>query len=344
MATIREVANLANVSASTVSRVLSGDTGFSVTEETRKSVFQAVKELGYVPYMNRQKKEGKKGNPDMTIGCIFSSMYGNEQVDPSHNRLLNLTEKYLNQENISLSFTVSEHEMENPSYFKQFSENPPDGIIFMVRANKDIYRKIRKVVPYAIGVNSYYPDIDNVTYSKERTMEQAVDYLLNKGKQHIAYIGGPGEFEGNLFTSRRFFGYKNTLEKHELYNEKYVKNCRWLIDRCYTQTKELLELSPMPDAIICGSDNIAFSVYRAIYEKGLRIPEDIMVVSGEELPISEFLTPTLTTFEIPRVHIVQIAVEMLLKRIHGYTDPPTEILFPAKLIVRESTQIAEPNS
>ena len=111
MATIREVAKLAKVSSSTVSRVLSGDTEFNVTDETRQAVFQAVKESGYVPYMNRKKGTAKKKNTSLSIGCVFSSMYGNEQVDLNHNRLLSLTEKYLSRENVSLSFAVSEHKI-----------------------------------------------------------------------------------------------------------------------------------------------------------------------------------------------------------------------------------------
>ncbi len=341
MASIREVARFANVSASTVSRVLSGDTEFNVTEETRQAVFHAVKELGYVPYMNRRKNNNKKANTVLTVGCIFSSMYGNEQVDLNYNRMISLTEKYLNKENVSLSFTMSEHKIENPAQFKKFSENPPDGIIFMARTNDDLYEKIRSIVPYGVGLNSYYPDIDNVTYGKERTMEQAVNYLLSLGRKQIAYIGGPGKYDGNLFTSRTFTGYKNTLEKYQLYDEQYVKNCRWLVEQCYTKTKELLELSPRPDAIICGSDNIAFSVYRAIYEKGFHIPEDIIVMSGSELPISEFLTPALTTFEVPQERIVKTVVDLLLKRIRGYAEPPVEIVYPSKLIIRESTQLPD---
>lgn len=344
MATIREVAKLAKVSSSTVSRVLSGDTEFNVTDETRQAVFQAVKESGYVPYMNRKKGTAKKKNTSLSIGCVFSSMYGNEQVDLNHNRLLSLTEKYLSRENVSLSFAVSEHKIADAAQFREFAQNPPDGIIFMVRATEELYKKIRSVVPCGIGINSYYPDIDNVTYGKERTMEQAVDYLSNLGCRHIAYIGGPGKYDGNLSTSRTFTGYKNTSEKYESYDERYIRNCRWLIDKCYEQTKELLELSPRPDAIICGSDNISFSVYRAIYERGLRIPEDIMVMSGAELPISEFLTPTLTTFEVPYEQIVRTAVELLLKRLHGYSELPHEIVYPSRLIIRESTRKEPPKA
>lgn len=341
LATIREVAKLANVSPSTVSRILSGDTEFNVTEETREIVFKAVNELGYVPYMKRPKKEVKKAEKKLktiTAGCIFSSMYGNEQVDLNHNRLITLAEKYLKRENISLAFTMSEHKIAEPANFQKFADNPPDVILYMVRANADLYQKIRAVVPYGVGINSYYPGMDNVTYSKERSSEEAVDYLLNLHCKHIAYIGGPGQFDGNIYTSRNFTGYKNTLERYSLYDERYVRDCRWLVEKCYEHTKELLELSPRPDAIICGSDNIAFSVYRAIYEKGLRIPDDIMVVSKAELPISEYLTPRLTTFEIPNELLIRTAVDLLVRRIHGFDESPMEIVYPAKLVIRESTR------
>lgn len=338
MANIREVAKLANVSASTVSRVLSEDATFSVSSETREAVFNAVQELGYVPYLKRQGIK-KNHSAALKIGCVFSSMYGNEQIDPINNKQMDLTEKYLQKYNAEISFVVSEEEIASENFFQNFSENPPDGIIFMVRCKKEIYKKIIKVVPCRVAIDSYYPDTDNVTFNKERTMESAVEYLLDNSRRQIAYIGGPGVYEGDLLTSRRYLGFKNTLERNNLYDPSYSRNCYWLVENCYIQTKELLELPVRPNAIICGTDNIVFSAYRAIYEEGLKIPEDIMVLSGTELPISEYITPKLTTFRIPFDLIVEHAVNLLIKRINGYSGPPVEILYPTQLIVRESTKI-----
>lgn len=338
MATIREVARQAGVSAATVSRILSGDPSFSVSEETKQRVFDVVQELGYVPYFKRRKAAPQK-QTKLNIGCIFSSMYGNEQLDPNFILRMDMIEKLLAERDASLSFSLSELEMNKPARLSKLEENPPDGLIFMVNTFDELYQRLRKIVPFGIGIDSYYPDIDNVTYDKERIMEASVHYLVKEGYRRIAYIGGPGRIEASLDSSRRYAGYRKAMAECGLFRERYTRNCMWQMDLCYQQTQELFQLSPRPEAIILGSDNIAFSAYRAIYENGLRIPEDVAVLSETQLPISEYLSPKLSTVELPS-QIVNTAVDLLLQRIQGLSIPPIEIIFHSRLVLRDSTPAA----
>ncbi len=339
MSTIREVAKKAGVSTATVSRTLSGDESFSASEETRKAVFDAVKELGYLPNVHYKNKINKSiSSNKLSVGCIVSSAFGNHEFNQSYLRVFSELEKQLDKREVSLAFCASELELREEAQFRKFFKDPPNGIVYIVRIDNDMYRKIKKIVPFGIGLNSFYPDIDNVTYDKERAIENAVSFLIESGRKNIAYIGGPGILKAPLDTSRRFNGYLQGLKNHDIpMNEEYVKNCMWIVDTCYEQTQHLLGLSTPPNAIICGSDNMIFSVLRAIYEKGLHIPNDIAVLSCEQLPISEFITPALTTIKVPISHIAKTATELLIKRINGYDEPPMDIIYRSQLIIKDST-------
>lgn len=341
MVTIRDVAKKAGVSPATVSRILSGDATFSASEETRRKVALAVQELGYAPYLNYRQGRKAKAVPapsGISVGIVTSAAYGKGKSTASYLTLYNDVERELLKNKFYLSFSIPESELEDPVAFDSYFSSPPEALIYIVRLKPSVFDKLQSIVPVGIGVDSYYPSLDNVTYDKERGMEAAVAYLYARGRRRIAYIGGPGMLRADLQTSRRFDGYQKGLLHHNLpFREEYVKNCFWLVDICYQQARELLTLPELPDAIICGGDSIhLFSIYRAIYEKNLRIPEDIAVISCTQSTISDFITPAPTSLEIPTRLIAATAVEMLSRRLNGLELPPIEIIYPVKLIARDS--------
>jgi DNA-binding LacI/PurR family transcriptional regulator len=222
--------------------------------------------------------------------------------------------------------------------FQKIMQNPPDALVYMATIPKDLFEQLHSKVNYGIGFNSSFSEIDNVTFDKEAAVENAVSYLVGKGHKNIAYIGGPGKLKAALFTSRRYRGYLMGMEKNNLpIRPKLVKNCLWLVDTCYTQTQEILNGPEIPDAIICGTDNIVFSVYRAIYEKRLRIPQDIAVLSCEMFPTSLYITPAITSVEVPVESMANTAAELLLKRINGLSIPTIEVVFRSKMVIQAST-------
>ena len=342
MITIRDVAKKAGVSPATVSRILSGDETFSASEETRKKVTRAVQELGYVPYLNyrRERKQKMTSEQSQTsVGIITSAAYGKRKANASYLTLYHDVERELLKNNFRVPFSIAESELEDPTTFEKYFSNPPDALVYLVRMKQTLFQKLQKIVPRGIAVDSHYETLDNVTYDKERAMQTAVDYLYQQGRRKIAYIGGPGMLRTSLQTSRRFDGYKKGLFEHDLpVREEYTKNCFWLVDICYQQTRELLELSEIPDAIICGGDSFhLFSIFRAIYEKGLRIPEDIAVISFTLSSVSDFISPSPTSMEYSTGLIAATTVELLKRRLDGLDIPPIEIVYPTKLVVRDST-------
>lgn len=336
MKTIRDVAAMAGVSPATVSRILSGDESFSVRQETRKAVFDAVKKMGYIPYVNKKTRSRQSSAHPKNVGCVTTSAFGNKQYDPGTHHIFQELKKELDLRDISLFHLAAESEIiAEPERF--FPLNC-DAVVIMANIDRTLYRCIREGTKHIISVNSYFPEIDNITYDKERSAASVVQHLVDLGHRRIAYIGGPGILKQDLRTSRRFAGFRVGLMCSGLLpDERLEKNCLWLSDRALAQTKELLSLDQPPDAVICGSDNIVFPVYRAIMESGLRIPEDIAVASCGQLPISEYCSPTLTTVQIPVHDITVAAADMLVRRMDGYDAPPREIVFSSSLLIREST-------
>jgi len=342
MITIRDVAKKAGVSPATVSRILSGDETFSASEETRKNVALAVKELGYVPYLNYRQERKAKAVPEQnrtSVGIITSAAYGKRKANASYLSLHNDVERELLKNNFSVLFSIAESELEDSATFEKYFSSPPDALVYLAKIKQSLFEKLQSIVPLGIAVDSHYETLDNVTYDKERAMQVAVDYLYKQGRRTIAYIGGPGMLRTSLQTSRRFDGYKKGLLAHDLpLREEYIKNCFWLVDICYQQTRELLELPKVPDAIICGGDSFhLFSVFRAIYEKGLRIPEDIAVISFTLPSVSDFISPAPTSMEYSTRLIAATTVDLLKRRLNGLDIPPIEIIYPTNLVVRDST-------
>jgi DNA-binding LacI/PurR family transcriptional regulator len=337
LANIRDVAKKAGVSAASVSRILSGDKAFSASQETRQAVFEAIKELKYVyvPVVRGHNVNQQKANQ---VGCIITSAFGNHRVGLNYNHQLVELRRSLSAKGLTLAFSISEMELQNEAIFQEFFQNPPAALVYMANIPGELYQRLKSCVPYGVGINCFFPDMDNVTFDKEKVIENAVTYLVGLGHKNIAYIGGPGKLKADLSTSRRYQGYLIGMEKNKLQVRKeYIKNCLWLVDTCYKQTLEMLSGPEIPDAIICGTDNVVFSIYRAIYERQLRIPQDIAIFSCEMLPISQYITPPVTSIEVPVENMADAAVELLYQRINGLATATMDLIFRSKMIIQAST-------
>jgi LacI family transcriptional regulator len=336
LANIRDIAKKAGVSASSVSRILSGDKSFGASQETRKAVFKAMEELEYV-YVPIPRDRHKIKNSAGRLGCIITSAYG-KCVDLLYNNTLMDLRRRFTDKGFNISLLVSEMELQNEGIFSRSFQQPPVALIYMANIPRKLFERIHTLVPCGIGYNSSFPEIDNITFDKEKAIENVVVYLAGKGHKKIAYIGGPGRLKADLSTSRRYQGFRNGIEACGLeLRSGWIKNCYWLIDECHKKTHELLNGPEIPDAIVCGSDNIVFSVYRAVYEKQLCIPKDIAIFSCEKLPVSQYITPTLSTIEIPEDDMNNAAVELLVQRINGLQSAPMEIIFRTQMVIQAST-------
>ena len=188
-----------------------------------------------------------------------------------------------------------------------------------------------------ISVQSTIHDVDCVNTDDEQGAFEAVDYLIKKGHRNIAYLVYD---HGNSTITDRMKGYLRAYAENGLsVNKEYIKNAVFSPNCGYKLAEEVLEKHPEVTAMFAYNDKIALDAYLAIQAKGLKIPDDISVVGYDDVESASMVRPKLTTVSQPFREIGATAAELLLKRIReNRKSTPQTILFPAKLVVRDSVR------
>ena len=334
MATLKDIAKLANVSSSTVSRVLNYDSSLHVSEETRKNVFKAAQQLNYKKIKKKNKSNNKKNS---SFKFAISQWYSqNEEIaDP-----------YYLSIRIGVEKACNEKEIETVTFFKKDIQNLDgiDGIIAIGKYSNDEISKLRKISSNIIFVD-YSPDdnlYDSVVIDFEKSVKEILNYFVDSGHKEIGYIGGQefvGEDKIRLKDPREMI-FKRYLKQKGLYNPKLVKTDSFSVKSGYKLTKKLLKNEKL-SALFVASDSMAIGAMRAIKESSLKIPEDISIIGFDDIPTAEYLTPTLSTVCVYTEHMGKTAVQKLIIKLKNGRKIPEKTIVPTKLILRESVRKGE---
>ena len=329
MATIREVAKAANVSITTVSKILSNDPDFRASQETRERVLKTAEELHY-------QYTGKKSQ--LHIGCIMSLTYS--YSDPYFNDILGGIQSYCASHNAFISLIVSYSQLHNmtPGLKKQLSELdgliiteiPPETLEFITTLNKKI-----------VFVDNYIDGYCNIGYNTVYANQLIFDHIIKCGYKKIAYIGGasnssaPSDFDSCC----RMMIFRETLRANNIpYDPELIYNCDWDSKVCAAQVKELLSKHPETEVIFAGSDSLASAILSQLKKLNLKCPQDIGVVGFNDLSLSKNFSPALTTVRLPSAEMGKLAAEVLIRQIKSNSVLKQQILLPVELKVRESTR------
>lgn len=340
MSTIREVAKHANVSIATVSRVLNNDTKYKMTEETRKRVLDAVKQLHYIPATTERKKQSSNNNTGNSfhakIGCILR-VTKKGYNDPYYMSILAGVEKQLRDAGIDLTFIKSAPVLQDKNTLTSTFNDSLDGLILMEPLNDTIYQYIKKRVPHIVGVDTLRNDIDDVGYDHLQNGILATQYLIDKGHKEIGFIGGSGE-SGDIKDSQRYQGYIIAMHKAGLsVHEEWVIDCKWNEDECLELVDELCKSNHYPTAIFAASDLMAMAAMKSFYTNGISVPGRVAVIGMSDIEMSQYSNPPLTTYHVPKEEIGKVAANLLLARIRGYKTLPQKIILPTTFVERNST-------
>ena len=329
MATIREVAKAANVSITTVSKILSNDPDFRASQETRERVLKTAEELHY-------QYTGKKSQ--LHIGCIMSLTYS--YSDPYFNDILGGIQSYCASHNAFISLIVSYSQLHNmtPGLKKQLSELdgliiteiPPETLEFITTLNKKI-----------VFVDNYVDGYCNIGYNTVYANQLIFDHIIKCGYKKIAYIGGasnssaPSDFDSCC----RMMIFRETLRANNIpYDPELIYNCDWDSKVCAAQAKELLSKHPETEVIFAGSDSLASIILSQLKKLNLKCPQDIGVVGFNDISLSKNFSPALTTVRLPSAEMGKLAAEVLIRQIKSNSVLKQQILLPVELKVRESTR------
>ncbi|MFD0693102.1 LacI family DNA-binding transcriptional regulator [Paenibacillus sp. GCM10027628] len=343
MPTLKDVADLVGVSISTASRVVRNDTSRHINPETRAKIWEAVRQLDYIPnesarhLVNKQKADKKQSKQ---IGCIIQGARLNDD-HPYYSPIITAFTKKILESGYSLAFIHTSDELSDEALLhKCVHDIGVDGIIIVGEIGPAIIDYLQKVEDMAlIGICTNGTEITMVDYDRIHAAKSAVDHLIAQGHRTIGFVGGPGH-TGELNSEERFQGYKFAMYDAGIpLNRDWVIDTRWVIDQSYEGVTERLKQTDLtrPTAIFSASDQLAIPAMRAVIENGLRIPEDIAFVSMDNIDFAQYTTPPLSSVHVPKVEIGTTAASTLLDMLQGEQPLLSKVLLPHKLIVRQSS-------
>ena len=334
MTNIKDVAKQAGVSASTVSRVLSGKN--CVNRETRRKVLEAARALDYSPNVLAK---GLKMGRSNTIALMVPSI--ENEIFPTIARGVEDTARKSGY-TVILCNTYEDVAVEQ-AYINKLRTRWIDGfIVASMLPNSDHIRSLWEDGFPVVLLSRYYGDpVDAVIVDNVQAAYDAVNYLIRGGHKRIALALGRKELP---FYADRWAGYRAALADNGLpYDERLVLHETNGTNSFFHLTKELVKSDLRPDAIFATSDPKAVVVMRALHDCGLRIPGDISVIGFDNAYISSMIEPPLSTVSQPLYEMGVAAAKRLIRRIRSREDktpaePPSVEVMPTDLIIRRSTR------
>lgn len=332
--TIKEVAKLAGVSASTVSRVISDSP--KISDDTKKIVNEAMEELGYFPNAIARSLVNKSTN---TIGIVMPESVESALLNPFFPQVLRGISAAAHEQNYCILLSTGNSEEEKVQSLKEIiTGGRVDGVILMYSSSvaDEALNLIQKLKTLAVIVGKplnqremLYVDNDNVDASYRIT-----DSLIKKGHKRIAFMSGSFRFVVFL---DRLDGYAKALMENNLeFNRQYITQCEAEMGPGYEKAKKLLDLPERPTALVISDDVMAIGAIKAIKEKNLRIPEDIEIVSFNNIPMAQIISPSITSVDINVFTLGYEAAKLIIEKIKGASDKE-KIIVPTKIYYRETT-------
>ncbi|MFV0239205.1 MAG: LacI family DNA-binding transcriptional regulator [Lacrimispora sphenoides] len=325
MATIKEIAEMAGVSAATVSRVLNFDDTLNVQDETKQRVFEAAERLEY------QMRDKKKYKKKLKLGMISSYSLEEELEDTFYLSVRIAIERKLEEEGFKKFPVNLGDSVESTSNL--------DGLICLGTFSESMVNKVKSFHKPAVFVDALgdLDLFDSVVTDLRHSVKKVLSYFLQEGHKKIAFIGGRDvDVDGKEVMDLRVPIYRSFMEERGILNEEYIKIGGYTPKHGYRLGKELLAMEERPSAIFTANDSLAVGCYKAIQEAGLCIPEDISVIGFNDISIAKYLIPPLTTVHIYMDFMGSQAVSILAERIYSGREISMHISLPTKLMVRGS--------
>lgn len=333
--TIKDIAKVAGVSHTTVSRALRGHP--AISEETVGRVQQIANDLGYVP---NKAARGLKTNRSGILGVIVRRI-----VDPFFGEVLDGIEEVLSEKGFSLFLAASQRDPEREeAIVRLMSERRVDGVIICSTQVGEKHRQQleRFGVPTVLINNQAADDITHSVYHDDAEgSSRLARYLIELGHTRIGYLGNA---RAGRTTEERKQGYLNELKRHGLPAppQYMVDGPNGLVEGGRIGTLKFLEQSSPPTGLICYNDVMAIGAMRTLSEAGWRVPDDISVTGFDNIDLAAYVTPPLTTFDQPKYALGYQAALMMLRLLDKQEDERSGlssdvITLHGELVLRQST-------
>lgn len=332
MATIRDLANHTGFSVATISRVLNNDPTMKVTDETRIKILEAADELNYM----RSKPRRSNKNHPMHVAIAEMMSQSEKLSDPYYLYLKN----YVVRACMELGYNVSYLSEKEDRYYTLEKESV-DGILAIGIFSEEQIARMKEISRSIVFIDSS-PDeqqFDSVVLNFKLGIEQALEYLMQHGHYRIGFLGPTYKLDQKK---------RPALEVRRQYFKEYMSDVgrydeRWMIDTLLTleETREevkkwLKSGEQRPTAFLAYNEGTAITAVSVFRDAGIRIPEDISIISFNDTPLSILIEPPLTSVNAHLESMGKEAVRLLKERIEEPQRLPYKVVLPLTLTERSS--------
>lgn len=330
MPTMKDVARLAGVSIQTVSAIINHKPG--ITQATRDRVLTAIDQLGYRPYsVARSLRTRQTHSIALVVSDIANTFYAT---------MASAIEDFAHNAGYSLILHNTHDDMGRESaYLQSIAQRWVDGAILVTTRSEvvgldNLYTAhIPTVVVNHIPLSYSGP---SVTLDNNRAGRIAAEHLISLGHTHISHIAGPARLS---ISRERELGFVQTLNEHGI-RPAYCPGSTgdWGCESGYRSMHQILNCGQeLPTAVFAANDRMAIGAMRAIYDRGLRIPDDISLIGLDDIEIAAFTNPPLTTIGQPIIRMALTAVDILIRLLVGEKVAQSKVTLAPTLIIRSST-------
>ena len=329
-ATIKDIARETGLALSTISKYINGGT---VRPQNKKQIDEAIRKLNYVP---RNTARGLRSSRTYRIGLVSAP-----PNNPHNAFILSKIEKNMRAHGYSLIFISGDKYKDHVNKFvPHMLRSGIDGLIITsCSLNADVCSAVEHTgIPVVeLEEHTHFHQADRVQTSCTSGAYEIVEHLIKMGHKKIAIVTGPPE---SFTACERKKGYLRALEDYNIpVDPDYVISESYTSDFGYQAMQRLWSLPERPTAVFSANYTLCLGIYEAIYSLGIRVPEDLSVVSFDDFELSLLLSPPLTAVRQPLTDLAKYACDLLLRRMNGdYSDFPRTIRIKPECIYRDSVR------
>ncbi len=328
--TMKDVAELAGVSLSTVSRVI--NKSHLVSKDTTIKVKQAIEKLDY---QINDSARALRTNISNLIGIIGAGM-----DNPFLMKVLQTIEAEAIKENYNIIYSDSEGELEQELYYiNMFKQKKVDGLIIMTANFADeLIKAVRNANIPAVFASGHLdtPDLLSVTVNNIKAAEEVSKYLFSIDN-YFGIIRGP--YRDSVASKERMQGIINIYKENNIkLKDDYIAEGDFSYQSGYKSTKVLLEKNPNLSSIFAFNDQMAIGAIKYCQDNNIKIPKEISIVGFDGIEISKFVTPTLSTVYQSSTTLGDKIMEVLIKKINKEVLDKNQFFIPFNLKIRKSSK------
>ena len=335
--TQKDVAKLAGVSRGIVSYVINNGPR-EVAPETRKRVLAAIQELGYRPNKHAQRLKLGEEQAREALGIVAGGQSFNVLERPYYNMILAGLFEEAHRLGQEVRFFTFFDALTDPVFFNNNIHRDEISSLILILPGwisgtpnyEAILDQIAERIDNVVCLEEQIKDWPTVIFDRAAAARTAVEHLIQLGHKSVAFLA---------INDQRLVEYRNTLLDHNL---SYEEDLVFMIEQdnvlqsAYKCTVELLRMHPRPTAIFAANDESAISAMAALRDHGVDVPDEVAIVSIDNIGLAEMVRPGLTTVDVPKKRMAKYAMQVLMMQKQFGDQQAASIVLPIELIVRES--------